>query len=123
MAEITKEDLLLMAEIQSKVATQMENIANSLRTITDTQRDINSRIHDGMTKDIGDSVEKSIKSNLSICNTTCTGLKEIVGKVRDDTFWIKIILGSIALIVTLSVAIQQFIHWVNNNAVVGIVGK
>jgi len=55
-----------------------------------------------------------------MCKIVTHGLSEIkdianenkgtIGKVKDDTFWIKIIFGSITFIVAIALAVQQFVH-------------
>jgi len=120
MSEITKEELLAMIEVQSKTASAMENIANSIRQIYEQ----NKELVKSQSEIVKNFTEEREQCTAQICTTLKEGIKATgdsasinkatIDKIRDDTFWTKIILGSVALIASLALLITQFIHWVSH---------
>lgn len=116
MSEITKEELMAMIDVQSKTATAMESIANSIRQLSETNKDIldEQRLF----------IKQCVEGRTSCQSTICTKFKEavesavkpaieikdVIGKVRDDTFWLKIILGSATLIGLLAGILFKAFH-------------
>jgi hypothetical protein len=113
MSEITKEELIAMIEVQGKSATAMENVANSIRLVTEQ----NKELVKSQNELIKCFAEEREKCTANICVTLKTGIesatketlayKGIIDKIRDDTFWIKIIIGSATLIFAIAVLLTK----------------
>ena len=88
--EITKSELQLMIEVQTKSAQQMERVANQLTTIVDEQKTISSALNNGMSKKIVDEISK-----------TCEARNKTIDSMAKDILWTKIIVGSVSLVVTI----------------------
>ena len=119
MAEITREDLLLIAEIQGKVATQMESVANSVRAMAENNKEIATIVRD-MPSMYSKSREICLRNMTECVEERVNGVKTvpnenkiILQKVRDDVFWMKIIIGSVGLITTLVVVLTQISVWLS----------
>ena len=120
MSEISKEELLAMMEVQSKTATAMENIANSIRLntenlkeITKTQAEFVKQCQEGRMDCQGKicgQLEKLVKDKSELWVPT----KATIDKIKEDTFWMKIIFGSITFIIAIALGVQQFIHWLGH---------
>jgi len=101
---ITKEELMMLVEVQTKTASQMERVVMSLSTIVEDQKKILDKLGDGVVKEIENSMEKS-------CNKICqeiANLKVDVNESKSKLNWLTIILGSITLIVVISTAVLNF---------------
>ena len=116
MSEITKEELLAMIEVQTKSATSMENIANSLKQVSEQNKEFVKAQQDLVKA----SIEEREKCTANICLVLKTGLdlsskevetsRTVIDKIKEDTFWVKVIFGSIAFIVAIVSGIMAFSH-------------
>lgn len=114
MSEITKEELMAMIDVQSKTATAMENIANSIRQVSEQNKELVKT----QTEIVKTFSEEREKCTANICATLKTGIenatkeananKATIEKIRDDTFWLKIILGSATFIAILASIVLHF---------------
>jgi len=114
MSEITKEELMAMIEVQSKTATSMESIANSIRQVSEQNKEL-VKTQAEIVKSFSEEREKC---TMQICATLKTGIentakeasasKGTIDKIREDTFWLKVILGSATLIAIIAGIILHF---------------
>jgi cell division protein FtsL len=101
---ITKEELMMLVEVQTKTAAQMERVVMSLSTIVEDQKKILDKLGNGVVKEIEAYMEKG-------CNKICqdiAGLKVDISESKNKLNWLTIILGSVTLIVVISTAILNF---------------
>mgnify|MGYP007017463400 CR=1 FL=1 len=126
MSEITKEELLAMIEVQNKSASAMESIANSLRQVTEQNR-VQAEVSREAVRVHAEEVKEAIKcqelnnkeSREEYCKILSDGIKRtsdthteqlgISGKIKEDTGWLKIIIGSSTLIILIASVILQFV--------------
>lgn len=111
MSEITKEELLAMIEVQSKTATAMENIANSIRQVSEQNRE-QLKAQTELNKSLSEEREKCTSR---MCATLKEGIenateksgisKTVIDSIKSDTNWLKIILGSATLIILIATVI------------------
>ena len=101
---ITKEELMMLVEVQTKAASQMERVVMSLSTIVEDQKKILEKLGDGVVKEIENSMEKS-------CDRVCKEidlLKTDVSESKSKLNWLTIVLGSATLIAVISTAVLNF---------------
>ncbi len=67
MSELTKDEFRALLEIQAKNVEQLTTIANHLAIMVDTQNDIHARLYNGMTKEIVDNINLTVRD----CNKHC----------------------------------------------------
>jgi len=115
MSEITKEELMAMIDVQSKTATSMESIANSIRQISEQNKEL-VKTQGEMLKGLSGEREKctsqiclTLKSGIEIATKEALAHKGTIDKIREDTFWLKIILGSATLIALLASVVLHFL--------------
>lgn len=108
--EITKEEILLMIEMQGKSAAAMENIANSLRQIAEHQKDIFAKLNNGLGKSITEAVSKEFAG----CIANCTAHGILMGKVKTDTGWMKWTFGAVAVVVAVALVVLKFLAWMGS---------
>lgn len=121
MSEISKEELMAMIEVQGKTAAAMENIANSMRAISEQNKELVSA-----QKNISEScvvcrqqicdklitaVDKKFEENADGCGATV----KVISDIKNDTSFLKWTIGSVALITGIVVVIIQFTHWVTHS--------
>ncbi len=105
MSEITKEELLLMLDVQGKNVAQMTIVAEQLKSIAETNKTIVAKLTNGMASDL-----KCVKN--TVCGSdTEEGLKKICSTMRDNTKKSAQYVGFIALAVVIALALMQFVHW------------
>jgi hypothetical protein len=116
MSEITKEELLAMIDVQAKAATAMESIANSNRQISEQNKET-VRLQAELVKSLAEEREKCtanicvvLEKGLKAALTVATPNNTTLDAIAKDTFWIKIIFGSIAFIAGIVGAIMAFSH-------------
>ena len=101
---ITKEELMMLVEVQTKAASQMERVVMSLSTIVEDQKRILEKLGNGVVKELESSVEKG-------CDRVCKeigSLKIDVSESKGKLNWLTIILGSATLIAVISSALLNF---------------
>jgi len=102
---ITKEELMMLVEVQTKTASQMERVVMSLSSIVEDQKKILDRLGDGIIKELESSMEKS-------CNRICQEIAELKTDMNENKSklnWLVIILGSASLIAILGTVILRSI--------------
>ena len=148
MSDITKEELMAMMDVQTRSATAMEIIANSIRQVSDQSKEIaktnldsvreQARVQAEVVKEAvkanSDAVkeaakiqadivkeavaerERSLNAILAEFSKTTEQLKKDVAinkaaldKIKDDTGWLKIIIGSSTLIILVASVVIQFV--------------
>lgn len=104
MSDITKEELLAMMDVQSKTATAMENIANSIRQVSEQNKEL-VKTQAEIVKSFQEEREKctsqiclTLKSGIETATKEANANKTTIEKIRDDTFWLKVIIGGATLI-------------------------
>lgn len=120
MSEITKEELLAMIDVQSRSAAAMENIANSLRMVSEQNKDFVK----SQAELVKNAIEEREKCTANICIVLDKGIKEatkealgskaIIDSIKSDTGWLKIILGSAALIILIATVVVNNISIAKN---------
>ena len=115
MSEITKEELMAMIDVQSKTATAMENIANSIRQVCEQNKEL-VKTQTEMVKVFSEEREKCtanicviLDKGIKDATKEATSNKSVMDKIRDDTFWLKIILGSATLIALIASVVLHFL--------------
>jgi len=101
---ITKEELMMLVEVQTKTASQMERVVMSLSTIVEDQKKILEKLGNGVVKELESSLEKSSDK---ICKEIDL-LKTDVNESKSKLNWLTIILGSATLIAVMSSALLNF---------------
>jgi hypothetical protein len=126
MSEITKEELLAMIDVQAKAATAMESIANSNRQISEQNKET-VRLQSEIVKSIAEEREKCtanicivLEKGLKAALTAASPNTTVIETIAKDTFWIKIIFGSIAFITAIVGGIMAFSHHLATVANVGV---
>jgi hypothetical protein len=114
MSDITKEELVAMMEVQSKTATAMENIANSIRQVSEQNKEL-VKLQSDIVKNFQEEREKctaqiciTLKGGIETATKEASANKATIEKIRDDTFWLKVILGSATLIVAIVMVLTHF---------------
>lgn len=120
MSEITKEELIAMIEVQTKSASAMENIANSLRMVSEQNKEFVKT----QSELVKNAIEEREKCTANICIVLDKGIKEatkealgqktILDGIKSDTMWLKIILGSATLIILIATVIVNNISIAKN---------
>lgn len=104
MSEITKEELLMMLNVQGKNVEQMTIIAQQLQSLAETNKLIVAKLTNGMASDL-----KSVK--LAVCGSeTQEGLVKTCEVIRDSSKKSAIAIGIISLAVIVSLALMNFVH-------------
>lgn len=113
MSEITKEELMAMVEVQGKTAVAMENIANSMRSISEHNKELvaaQKSIVEGCGKcqiqtceKLVAAVEKKIDEKSKGTDETKTDIKAI----RSDTSFMKWVFGGVGLVVGIALVILK----------------
>ncbi|MFA6971834.1 MAG: hypothetical protein WC208_10585 [Gallionella sp.] len=111
---ITKEELLAMLDVQSKNAEHLILIATHFQTLVESQNKILARLQNGMAKEIKDGVNGYLTEALKTFKEQMDRVEKVNTSVKDDTRWIKVIFGSIAIIVAIGMVIMQLIHWLGH---------
>lgn len=106
MSDITKEELMAMIEVQGKTAAAMENIANSMRVISET----NKEIQKSQTEFIQNCTEGRQECRTEMCteiekklqalpfSTPLARIETKVNTIEKDSLWVKIVVSAVALI-------------------------
>lgn len=106
MTEISKEEMMMFLEVQSKSAAQMQLVAEQLKTISEIQKDIVSRLTNGLSSDI-----KSTKAMVA-------EIKDSSKSVREDIFQTKIIVGACSLVICVAIVVINFIDFVSEKTLI-----
>ena len=85
--EITKEEINALIETHTKTALQLQTIANTLSILVSSCDKIVEKLNNGITKDMKECISKETKI-----------LRDAQIDIKSDTFWLKIIFGSITFI-------------------------
>jgi Rad3-related DNA helicase len=138
-SHITKAELEALTEAISKYAVGEERTAEALSTISAQLEKIVARIYNGMTKEFAEEVHNlcsgcksllssevannksilltidskvdSIKLDTTANKSSLSAHGSVLDKIKDMVFWINIIFGSLSVLVGISVAVSQVIHW------------
>lgn len=104
MADITKEELMAMVEVQSRTAAAMENIANSMRSISEQNKEMMNaqrNIVESCAKcqaqtceKLVQAVEKTIEDRMGSMATLRSNIEDIKG----DTSFMKWVFGGVGLV-------------------------
>ena len=117
MSDITKEELMAMIEVQSKTATAMENIASSMRSISENNKEIvasQKLLVDGCSKCQATVCEKLIAAVEKKIDDKSTGMvdtKKDILAIKGDTTFMKWVFGGVGLVVAIVVAIFKIMSW------------
>lgn len=120
MSEITKEELLAMIDVQGKAAQAMENIANSVRQMTEQNKDILIS-HKELVKTVTEHTDHCKKSicdvvdrNITTATEKCAENKALLTGIDKNIYWVKIIVSAATLIITLALVITRYTHWLGH---------
>jgi len=91
MSDITKEEIAIMIEVQTKTVVNLETIATALKAIVDEQKAITDN-------------NRALKDEL-----TSGILKSKLDKMHFDVIFCKYLLGSVGAIVLVAAVILKFI--------------
>jgi hypothetical protein len=106
MSEITKEELLLMLDVQGKNVAQMTIVAEQLKSLAETNKTIVAKLTNGMASDL-----KSVKN--AVCGSENeTGILKTVKSIQYNSKKSAMYVGFIAGAVAVSLAVMQFVYWV-----------
>jgi len=118
MSEITKEELLAMIDVQVKSASAMENIANSIRQMTDLNKEVLAS-HKELIKTVTEHTEKCqgsicsiVEAKMNFAGARCAENKTLLDNIDKNIFWVKITAGSIGIVTALALALTKFTHWI-----------
>jgi len=81
MNELTKDEFRALLEIQAKNVEQLTTIANHLAIMVDTQNDIHARLYNGMTKEIVDNINLTVRDCNKHCSEAHTELKTTLSTI------------------------------------------
>ena len=109
MSDISREELMAMVAVQEKTAQHLERIAGALSTTASEIKDIETRLNNGVVKEISDAFRNQCEGCRSSNASLLTGIKTDVSVVKGDTSFLKIILGSATLIALISTVFLKFI--------------
>jgi len=95
MSELSKEEVFTLVEVMGKTAVSLEKITTSLETASETMKEINTRLHNGITKEIVEQVSKQ-----------CVDCRKLMEAVKDDTGCNKVNIANIkAFVGVIAIAI------------------
>lgn len=116
MSDITKEELLAMIDVQTKSAIAMESVANSIRLVSEQNKEL-VKSQAEIVKAFSEEREKctaqiclTLKSGIETATKEASANKVTIDSISKDTFWIKIIFGSIAFISAIVGIIMSISH-------------
>ncbi len=119
MGEISKEELNAMLEVYAKSAAHMERIASSLAIIAESQKEIVQKITNDIVVDMKQFMEKNcgacmsltkmMKDTSDLINITTLSSNKNIDTIKNDVFWVKIIIGSAGLITSLVLMVLQIL--------------
>jgi hypothetical protein len=121
MSDISREELMAMIEVQGKTATAMENIANSMRAISEQNKDLvvaQKGLADSCIvcrQQICDKLIVAVEKKFDEKQVGFTEAKKALSDIKSDTSFLKWVLGSVAMITGITVVIIQFIHWITHS--------
>ena len=127
---VTKDELRLMIDVQSKATEQMVLVAQRLQEIATTQisllrlqelshdahEKIISRLYNGMATEIEHGVITAITDKIFQISKDRTSDSEKLDSIKKDTGWQKIIFGSLTAMVAIALIVSQVIHWLSHVA-------
>ena len=127
---VTKDELRLMIDVQSKATEQMVLVAQRLQEIATTQvsllrlqelshdahEKIISRLYNGMATEIEHGVIVAVTDKISQISKDRTSDSETLSSIKKDTGWQKIIFGSLTAMVAIALIVSQVIHWLSHVA-------
>ena len=103
--EITKSELQLMIDVQSKSAQQMERVAIALNSIAEE----NKKISDAITNDLAKKIIDGVQSGCVQCKLENLSTGKIVKKIEVDVTHTKWIVGAVSLIVAIVLVVMHLI--------------
>lgn len=116
MSDITKEELLAMIDVQTKSAIAMESVANSIRLVSEQNKEL-VKSQAEIVKAFSEEREKctaqicvTLKSSIESATKEASANKAVIDSISKDTFWIKVIFGSIAFIAAIVGVIMSISH-------------
>jgi len=115
MADISKEELLAMIEVQSKSAASMESIANSMKTMAEqykellaSQQQMLKTTQDGRVI-CRDKICEDFKKEITMAVSPISTYGETIGKTYDAVKMARTLIGVIALAIIVVSVILKFI--------------
>lgn len=108
MSEFSKEEFLLMLDVQSKAASQMTIVAEQLRAIAESNKIIVAKLSNGMSSDL-----KEVKVAI-LGSESEVGIKKSCENIRDNTKKSAQSVGIISVAVIVALALMQFVHWTSH---------
>ena len=114
---LTKAEIMAMLEVQKEAATQMEKIASSLHDISKNQEallnsmsELEKTFRNGLCDKVVEKVNKEIGV---VVQPFSTGQKQLLDKVtivKDNTTWLKHIIGASTLIIIIVTVIVKVLN-------------
>jgi hypothetical protein len=105
MDGITKDELKVMLEVQSKSVEQLTVIARNLQDLVIEQRKITEGSFTVLPIRVAEKVSAccvTASDKFALIKQTIEQSEKHIEKIKEDTFWLKIILGAVTLIAVLS---------------------
>lgn len=116
MSDISKEEVFTLVEVMSKTAGSLEKISMSLETTSETLKEVNSRLHNGITKEIIEQVVKQCEGCSSVASKDRDTIKGMLKEVKDDTSSnrininnMKLFVGAIALLIIIVTSVVTLV--------------
>jgi len=114
---LTKAEIMAMLEVQKEAATQMEKVASTLHSISKNQEallnslaELEKAFRNGLCDKV---VEKVNKEMGVVVQPFSTGQKQLLDKVtvvKDNTTWLKHIIGASTLIIIIVTVIVKVLN-------------
>jgi hypothetical protein len=104
-----------MLEVQSKNTEHLVTIATHLETLVVSQDKIMSRLYNGMGKDISDKVLNSVDRSFADVKGVHAEQTKTLTSIDSNITKVVWLVGSVALVVAVALAVTQFTHWVSHN--------
>jgi hypothetical protein len=110
MDGITREELKAMLEVQSKSTEQLTIIAKSLQDLVAEQKIISKGVYETLPDRVAEKVGGGCATageRFALVKQTVESNASSLSKIKEDVFWLKIILGSATFIALLA---QLILH-------------
>jgi len=95
---LSKQEIFTLVEVMTKNATNLENISNYLEKVTINLDKISTRLYNGLAKEIVSEIIKTCGDCSEETKDQVKTNRSILESIKGDTYWLKIILGSVTFI-------------------------